>query len=67
MFDTVTIVVRIGAAHDEVTVTDRGRVTTFDRSTMDRPARNKLRRMLVDACVKAGKVVRRNPHNRRKT
>ncbi len=40
-----SITIRIGAAYDLVTV-DK---VVFDRSKMDRPAKRKLTRLLVDA------------------
>lgn len=39
------ITIRVGAAHDSVTVDG----VVFDRSSMDKPTRNKLRRMIVAA------------------
>jgi 3-polyprenyl-4-hydroxybenzoate decarboxylase len=44
------ITVRIGAAHDSVTVDG----TTFDRSRMARPERNKMTRMIVGALTNVG-------------
>lgn len=43
------ITIRMNAAEDSVTVSDKGRSTTFDRSIMSRPERNKLARLIGDA------------------
>lgn len=43
------ITIHLGASKNEVTVEDKGVTRTFDRSTMARDARNKLRRMVVQA------------------
>lgn len=50
MSKTPSITLRIGAAHDDVTVDG----VTFDRSTMDRPTRRKLTRMVVAGLEQSG-------------
>lgn len=45
-----SIRIRIGALHDSVTVDG----TTFDRSRMARPDRNKMTRMVVGALTNVG-------------
>lgn len=43
------ITIRMNAAEDTVTVADKGQTTSFDRSVMSRPDRNKLARMIGEA------------------
>ena len=43
------ITIRIAANENSVTIMEGDRVTRFDRSTLDRAAKNKLRRMTVAA------------------
>lgn len=49
-----SITIRMGAAHHDMTIADRGKVQVIDLAKLDRHATRKLRRMTVSSLETVG-------------